>query len=150
MAARRLEYPVDEERDVRAQYVIPSSWPSPAGQLLAANYSTCSSSYVLVVSSRVPSAILSRLTFEDLVREWKRDTRFVSSLAKIVMHPAYQAIIGMGKDALPLVLDDLRRTQAHWLWALHAITQEDPAPDGADFETAVAAWLAWGRERGYI
>lgn len=123
---------------MRAQYVIPSSWPSPAGQLLAASYSQC------------PASFLLRLEFEDLAQEWKRDTRFLSPLAKIVMHPAYQAIIGMGKEALPLILDDLRRTEGHWLWALRAITREDPSPEGADFKTAVAAWLAWGKGRGYI
>lgn len=148
---------------MRAQYVIPSSWPSPAGQLLAASYSQCeavASSTVasstarvilgVLASGSVPASFLLRLEFEDLAQEWKRDTRFLSPLAKIVMHPAYQAIIGMGKEALPLILDDLRRTEGHWLWALRAITREDPSPEGADFKTAVAAWLAWGRGRGYI
>jgi hypothetical protein len=91
-----------------------------------------------------------RNRFENLVREWRRETRYSSSLARIVMHPAYQAIIGMGEPAVPLIFEDLNRNGGHWFWALHAITQADPAEAGDDFAAAAHAWLAWGRAHGYL
>ena len=97
-----------------------------------------------------PDDFWLRFRFDALVRDWKRDTRYTSSLTKIVMHPAYQAIIGMGKPALPFIFAELQRNGGHWFWALHAITQEDPAQDSDDFETAAHAWLAWGRAHGYL
>src|SRR5947209_7891445 len=66
--------------------------------------------------------------FADLVRQWKEATRFASSITDMATHPAYQQLIGMGKEALPLILDELRREPDHWFWALKAITGEDPVP----------------------
>jgi len=89
-------------------------------------------------------------TFDALVDLWREDTRLLSSVTKMVMHSAYQQIIGMGKVAIPLVLQDLEQTRDHWLWALAAISREDPAPPDADFNQAIDAWLEWGRQRGHI
>ena len=64
-------------------------------------------------------------------------------------HPAYQQIIGMGKEAIPLILEELQREEDHWFWALKAITGEDPVPgkDWGKIQAMRAAWLAWGRSR---
>lgn len=87
--------------------------------------------------------------FRKLADRWRKETRHQSSASKMAMHPAYQQIIGMGREALPLILRELKRTQGHWLWALFAITGEDPAPEGSTFAEAVDAWLSWGVHHGY-
>ena len=89
-------------------------------------------------------------TFEALAEKWKRETRHVSSITRTSMHPAYQQIIGMGEPAVRFILRDFEANGGHWLWALHAITREDPAQEGDDFDSAVKAWLNWGRKKGYI
>src|ERR1700687_4065288 len=66
--------------------------------------------------------------FRELARQWKEATEFTSSTTQMVMHPAYQQIIGMGREALPFLLAELRRKPDHWFWALKAITGEDPVP----------------------
>lgn len=88
--------------------------------------------------------------FGRLAGQWKKDTRFTSSLNKRSMHPAYQRIIGMGPAALTLIFQDLEETRSHWLWALCAITGNDPAPQNATFDEAVDAWLTWGKSEGYL
>lgn len=88
--------------------------------------------------------------FHKLVNEWRRATRHISSVNKTAMHPAYQQIIGMGQSVLPLILEDLKQTRGHWLWALFAITGTDPAHEGATFDEAVDAWLKWGAQQGYL
>ncbi len=93
---------------------------------------------------------LVRLRFAHLAATWKRAIRFESSLARIVTHQAYQAIIGMGVAAIPLILSDLKREGGHWFWALHAITQADPAREGDDYESIRSAWLGWGVANGYL
>jgi hypothetical protein len=89
-------------------------------------------------------------TFQELAERWKRETRHVSSLTKTALHPAYQNIIGMGQAALPFIFRDLQENGGHWLWALHAITREDPARPEDDFDGAVRAWLGWGSTQGYL
>ena len=88
--------------------------------------------------------------FNQLATQWYRETRKLSSVHQIVLHPAYQKIIGMGKDALPLILRELKRTRGHWLWALAMITRGDQGKPGQTFRQAVDAWLAWGHQMGYI
>jgi hypothetical protein len=109
-------------------------------------------STVTVVSSRLVPIPTDEdeLKFKRLASDWHRATKYASSLSKIAMHPAYQKIIGMGQRALPLIFRDMAESGGHWLWALHAITNEDPAPDNATFRDAQAAWLAWGKAEGYL
>lgn len=89
--------------------------------------------------------------FRDLVREWKEATQFTSSLTRMVTHPAYQQIIGMGREALPLLFAELCREPDHWFWALRAITGADPVPaeDRGKLGAMTAAWLGWAKEHGF-
>jgi hypothetical protein len=93
-------------------------------------------------------------TFESLATQWREDTEHMSNLNKACKHFAYQQIIGMGKIAprlvVPLILRELEKRPDHWFWALHEITNEDPAHLEDDFDDAIAAWLTWGREKGYL
>ncbi len=85
--------------------------------------------------------------FDALADQWRNDTVLLSSVDKMAMHPAYQRIIGLGPQALPLILRELQARPDHWFWALHAISGDDPVRPGATFDEAVDAWLKWGRER---
>lgn len=90
--------------------------------------------------------------FRHHVAKWVSDTAHVSSISKQVMHPSYQRIIGMGPEALPLLLRELEQRPRFWFWALTAIAGEDIVPD-ADAGNIPAmrdAWLRWGHARGLI
>lgn len=93
----------------------------------------------------------SRAVLERLYAEWQEGTAFTSSITQIVLHPAYQNIIGMGFDAVPFILDKLKTGPDHWGHALRAITRQDPVPPTAagDLEAIANTWLLWGREHGY-
>ncbi len=88
--------------------------------------------------------------FRELADQWRRETAHLSLAIKKVMHPAYQRIIGLGPDAVPLILRELQRRPGHWFWALKAITGEDPAQPEDTISQASHAWLRWGQERQYI
>src|SRR3990172_7182599 len=60
--------------------------------------------------------------FYTLMRTWKKEVLLLSSTTKIVTHPSYQRIIGMGQDVIPLILREFEREPNHWSWALRAIT----------------------------
>ena len=104
----------------------------------------------VVVGERLDSGLVHR--FRDLVRQWKEATLFTSSGTEIALHPAYQQIIGMGKEAIPLILDELQREQDHWFWALQSITGDDPVPPGdrGQLPKMTEAWLRWARTNGYL
>lgn len=93
-----------------------------------------------------------REEFCELARRWRKDTQWLSSPTQIAMHPAYQAIIGMGAPALGWILEDLQADRAQWFWALKAIAREDPIPpqDRGDIARMTDRWLDWGRDKGII
>ena len=97
------------------------------------------------------TAAEARALFDELAQEWQQATRFLSYLTDMTSHPAYQRIIGMGKAAVPFLLERLRRKPDHWFWALKSITGVDPANDDArgDLNAMSQAWLDWGRQHGY-
>lgn len=92
------------------------------------------------------------IRFHRLKEKWEAETAFLSSVSDIVMHPAYQQIIGMGPVAIPLILREMSIKQGQWFWALKSITNEDPVKPGHRGIVAEMskAWLKWGKERGYI
>jgi hypothetical protein len=83
---------------------------------------------------------------------WKQTQGPQSSVAAMVMHPAYQRIVGLGPAAVPLLLRELEHRPDHWFWALNAITGEDPvaAGDRGNLTRMTEAWLEWGRRHGFI
>jgi hypothetical protein len=98
-----------------------------------------------------PSEPIWQREFAELVALWKRERGPHSSSAKLAEHPAYQQIIAMGPDVIPLLLRELERQPDHWFRALHALTGTDPVPPESQGKVRemAAAWLRWGREQGY-
>lgn len=100
-------------------------------------------------SDASPSGGLAR-KFQELSETWRRETGLLSFMQQRALHPAYQRIIGMGWVVVPLLLRELQRQPDHWLWALNAITGEQPARNTDTLRAAADAWLNWGRERGLL
>ena len=94
-------------------------------------------------------AIVSR--FATLVDQWKANRRPVASVSRMAMDPAYQQIIGMGNDAVHLILKELELRPDQWFWALRAITGANPIQkeDRGKIRQMAVAWLKWGKEHGY-
>ena len=89
--------------------------------------------------------------FLDLAATWKRERGPHSSSARLAEHPAYQQIIALGPEAIPLLLRELEREPDHWFRALNALTGANPVlvDSRGNIREMAAAWLRWGRERGY-
>jgi len=90
--------------------------------------------------------------FQTLARQWKEACGLLSSTSTMVSHPAYQALIALGKPAVPLLLRQLAKEPVHWFEALKAITGEDPVSpsDWGNIPAMTNASLAWGRSRKWL
>ena len=88
--------------------------------------------------------------FTDLAAQWKRERGPHSSSARLAEHPAYQQIIDLGPEVVPLLLRELDHQPDHWFRALQALTGVNPVPaeSRGNLKAMAAAWLAWGREQG--
>lgn len=110
---------------------------------------TESSHSVLIHPSEQGRASL-RERFDALADEWIAATRLSSSVTETCMHPAYQQIIGLGPDVLPLILEDVVAGELHWGWALRALTGLDAAASAKTLPEARDAWIRWGRNSGIL
>ena len=88
--------------------------------------------------------------FQGLATQWKRDTEHLSSMTKMILHRAYQQIIGLGPAAIKFILQELQEHPDYWFWALESISGKNPVQPEDDFDGAVRAWLNWGKREGYI
>jgi hypothetical protein len=89
--------------------------------------------------------------FRRLAADWHRDTDYLSSMEDADKHPAYQEIIGLGAEVVPLLLRDLADNHTHWFTALEAITGAQPtsAADAGNIPRMAEAWLRWAKDNGY-
>ena len=88
--------------------------------------------------------------FESLTRQWKDETAGDSTGTAILLHPAHQRIVGMGRPALPLILQDMREHGGHWFAALRSISGQNPvaSEDQGRIRKMQEAWIEWGRRNG--
>ncbi len=108
-----------------------------------------------MVHYRLPFTRMRRdpaIRFSELKAIWEKETRFISSITQVSMHPAYQQIIGMGKTALPFIFKELSIEPNNWFWALKAITGEDPVPPEKRGRVKEMArlWLLWWVRKKYL
>ncbi len=90
--------------------------------------------------------------FRQLAEQWKSESAHLSSLTEMAMLPSFQQIIGLGPEAVPLILQQLKEDPDYWFWALQAITGQDPVPPEVRgrLQEMTDAWLRWGAEDGCI
>ena|SRR3990172_1528830 len=95
----------------------------------------------------------ARELFSVLAEWWHEATDAMSSAEQKAQHRAHRRIVAMGADAVPFILEELRRRGGHWYMALAEITQTLPTiPLGfaTDIRGEKEAWLQWGKSRGLI
>ena len=90
-----------------------------------------------------------RSEFAELARLWTEETILSSSIHEKCSHWAYQRIIGLGSDVVPLIMEEVQKGQRHWGWALSAITGENPAEHADSLKAAAEAWIVWNEERQF-
>jgi hypothetical protein len=92
-----------------------------------------------------------RLRFERLRDQWLEESAVHSLLDYVCTLKSYQEIIGMGRDVVPLLLEELERRPDRWFWALQSITGVDPVPAASRgrMKEMTAVWLEWGRRNNF-
>jgi hypothetical protein len=88
--------------------------------------------------------------FNERADRWARETAMHSSPSKRFMHEDYQTIMSMGEAVVPLILRRLETVPDDWFWALKHLAREDAARGEQTFSAAAAAWLDWGRKKGFM
>jgi hypothetical protein len=91
-------------------------------------------------------------SFRIRAKRWRHDTDGLSAIEDVITHPDYLKIIGMGKPAIPLILNELRVNGGRWYIALESISEQNPvACEYVGYVKRMKeAWLEWGRTNHYL
>jgi hypothetical protein len=113
------------------------------------NLSINNSQNILNKNAEISPEIIDK--FYALASDWEQEVAGMSSTAQMSQHPAYQEIINMGTQILPLLLSELKKNPVYWLSALSAITGENPIKpeQRGRVKQMASAWIEWGRNQGY-
>lgn len=95
-------------------------------------------------------AAVRAVVVERLAARWRRETGGLAVASARYAHPAYQAILGMGREVVPDLLRVIERQPDHWHQALSSLTGASPVVPGTRVTVSAlcAAWVAWGRTQG--
>jgi|GEM_PF-4713866 len=90
--------------------------------------------------------------FKALVKQWRSETKGMSSSSAIVLSTPYQRILSMGKNALPYIFQELRDNYGDWFWALEVITGQNPVPPQfqGDLKKMREIWLDYGTRNSLV
>ncbi len=95
------------------------------------------------------------IKFQKLVQQWRDERGAMSSITEMSMLTPYQNIIGMGLDAIPLIIAELKSEgddPDQWFWALMSICDTNQPrikpEDQGNYRKMSQAWLEWA-EKGY-
>lgn len=91
--------------------------------------------------------------FHEQAEKWHNETRHLSSPNQRMLHPSYQAILGMGQEhrdeIIDLLLKDMKENRRQWFWALSYLAQTNPITpnDAGRLDKMIDAWVRWGQTR---
>ena len=100
----------------------------------------------------------NELVFRELKQQWRRERNSLSSRASDNLRStAYLRLIGMGMNAVPMILDELRNELTtgepdDWFIALSAITGANPiaTEERGQLRKMAEAWLNWGSREEHV
>ncbi len=86
--------------------------------------------------------------FEEFASAWEAHCaahREASNPYKFLNHPSFEALVGLGRSAVPLIVERYREGSLFWGAALRRITGVATFGDGVvgDLEATRRGWLAW-------
>ena len=94
--------------------------------------------------------------FSKLARQWGDETGHLSSPNQKMLHPSYQAILGIAvgheREMIRLMIRDMKAHRRLWFWALSYLTNENPInpSDAGKLDAMIRAWSEWGEKRGIV
>ena len=138
----RYTHTSEAERNASSQTPRGQTTDGPWSELV---HNPLASADVTEIDTSMP---VERTEFERLADEWLEQRPRGVDVAHMTRHHSYQAIIDIGPDAAPWLLDRLAQRPDHWFHALNQITNAQPVqPQHQGIIDAMAQdWIAWGTQ----
>lgn len=77
--------------------------------------------YISDVNNEADEQLDMHFLFNNLVAQWKENTMFCSSAKNIIEDKNFQAIVALGKKAVPYIVNEINLCPSTLVWALNII-----------------------------
>ncbi len=77
--------------------------------------------YIKLIDNKEDAYQRMKIRFDILYSSWKQNTAFLSSAKAIIEQADFQAIVAMGRDAVPFIVDAIDKEPSPLVWALNFI-----------------------------
>lgn len=85
--------------------------------------------------------------FHRLTKLWHQECGYSSNMTFWMQNRHYQAILALGPDVLPIIIEDMRTTPDWWFHALEKLTgyrmPVDNETEAGRLQVLTDKWLAW-------
>lgn len=101
------------------------------------------------VIDRMEGSLTLEQRFREQADKWQKETQHLSSPSQRMMHPSYQAILGMGnenpREIVSLMIRDMQEHRRPWFWALSYFAQDNPVSqsEAGNTDKMIKAWVNW-------
>ena len=79
------------------------------------------SEYMKLVDNSNNGILLKKFRFQNHLINWQKKTQFLSSTKAIVENEDFVAIVAMGQDAVPYIIEEIEANPSTIVWALNFI-----------------------------
>jgi hypothetical protein len=90
------------------------------------------------------------LRLRGFIDNWTNQTKFMSSISSIIQNSNFKNIISLGKPAVPIILNEIRKKPSNLVWALNYIEGFNISKTPISITEACQKWITWGLNSGLI
>ncbi|MBO1362321.1 hypothetical protein JHU38_00740 [Prevotella sp. A2931] len=82
---------------------------------------TDTAEYIQEVNNENDIILNDKISFRNHLTAWQSKTMFLSSIQRIIDLPDFKAIVAMGRNAVPFILEEIEAKPSNLVWALNLI-----------------------------
>ena len=84
------------------------------------------------------------IRLRGFIDNWRKETKFSSSISKMVQNTNFKNILSLGKPAVPAILNEIHFAPSNLVWALNYIEGFNISKTPVTIEEACKKWVKWG------
>lgn len=88
--------------------------------------------------------------FQDLLKKWQEETKFHSSVHKIIENEHFVKLMELGEGIIELMFKEIEKEPSTLVWGLNLAFQRKVSEEGDSITEACKKWVEFGKQNGYL
>ncbi len=92
----------------------------------------------------------NKIKITELNSKWQKETALMSDINQVLENRNFKEIVDIGKDAIPVILNEIDINPGPLVWALNIITKSKISENPIPLEESCKLWVLWGESEKII